>query len=118
MLINNAFAQAAGGAASTSSLGLIVQLVLIFLVFYFILLRPQKKRILEHEAQLRAIKAGNTIITGGGIIAKVKKADEEKLTVSISPTTEIVVLRETVRGIYGAEESSSVKETPSKKRKN
>ena len=75
MFINPAFAQATASAATGSSMsGMIVQLVLIFAIFYILLIRPQQKRMKEHEAKLNAIKKGdviNFILDKAGLISKV-----------------------------------------------
>ena len=71
MFINDALAQTAGVAATSSTMSMMVQLVLIFLVFYFILIRPQQKKIREHEVMLNAIKKSDQIITGGGVLGVV-----------------------------------------------
>lgn len=99
MFINDAFAQTAGIAASGSSVGMVVQLLLIFIIFYFILIRPQQKKIREHESMLNAIKKGDKIITGGGIYAVVEKANDEKLEVKIAEGINVVVYRATVRQV-------------------
>lgn len=102
MLINPAFAQAADAASSSGSLtGMIVQLLLIFAIFYFLLIRPQQKRLKEHEAKLNAIKRGDNIITGGGIYAKVISVDDTKdeLQVEIASGVTVKVARSTVRDV-------------------
>ena len=71
MFISTAFAQTAGGPASGS--GILVQmapLVLIFVVFYFLLIRPQQKRMKAHKAKIDAVKKGDQVITGGGLLGK------------------------------------------------
>jgi preprotein translocase subunit YajC len=99
MFISDAFAQTAGAAAANSTTGMIVQLVLIFVIFYFILIRPQQKKIREHEAMLNAIKKGDKVITGGGIYGVVEKANEDKLDVKIAEGITVVVHRATVRDV-------------------
>ena len=102
MLISPAFAQAAGGAASGSSLtGMIIQLLLIFVIFYLLLIRPQQKRLKEHEAKLRAIKRGDDIITGGGIFAKVTEVSdaEDELKAEIAGGVIVKIARSTVREV-------------------
>ena len=99
MFISDAFAQTAGAAAANSTTGMIVQLVLIFVIFYFILIRPQQKKIREHEAMLNAIKKGDKVITGGGIYGVVEKANEDKLDVKIAEGIIVVVHRATVRDV-------------------
>ncbi len=117
MFINPAFAQAAGDAVSSGSslTGMIAQLVLIFAIFYFLLIRPQQKRIKEHEAKLSAIKHGDTIITGGGIFAKVvsASADTDELQVEIANGVIVKIARSTVREVL----TDAVKPANSNKKK-
>ena len=97
MFINDAFAQTAGVAATSSTMSMVMQLLLIFLVFYFILIRPQQKKIREHEMMLNAIKKGDKIVTGGGILGVVEKAGDDKLEVRIADGIVVTVYRATVR---------------------
>ncbi len=92
MFINPAFAQATATAATGSSMsGMIVQLVLIFAIFYILLIRPQQKRMKEHEAKLNAIKKGDVIITGGGIYGKVVTVNIEQGELQVELTKDVVV---------------------------
>ena len=72
MLITPAYAQApgAGGADFLTSL---VPLILIFVIFYFLLIRPQQKRAKEHKQMVESLKRGDQIVTGGGILGKVTR---------------------------------------------
>ena len=103
MLINQAFA--ADVAASASSSGgmtsMIIQIVLIFAIFYLLLIRPQQKRIKEHEAKVNALKKGDKVITGGGIIAKVMdvNAAEDEITVEVASGVTIKLVRSTIREV-------------------
>ena len=102
MFINSAFAQAAGNTAQSGSLtGMIIQLLLIFAIFYILLIRPQQKRLKEHEAKLRAIKRGDNIVTGGGIFAKVISVDDAKdeLQAEIASGVVVRIARSTVRDV-------------------
>jgi len=110
MLINDAFAQTATAAVpvQNSMTGVFVQIVLIFLVVYFIIIRPQQKKIKQHEAKLLAIKAGDYVITGGGILAKVTKVNGETLEVSIAPDNTVTVVRMTVRDVISKEEAAAL----------
>lgn len=116
MFISEAFAQVSGGAAPTGSIaGTIIQLGLIFLIFYFLLIRPQQKKIKQHEAMVSALKKGDHIITGGGIYAKVVKADDPMdLTVEIAEGVNVVINRATVREVLTAELLKSALEAKSK----
>lgn len=99
MFINDALAQATTAVPQTSMISTLIQLALIFLVFYFILIRPQQKKISQHQAMLNSIKKGDKIITGGGIYGIVTKADDIELEVEIAKGIIITVCRATVRDI-------------------
>ena len=106
MFISPAFAQAAGTAASGSSLtSMIVQLLLIFAIFYLLLIMPQQKRLKEHEARLEAIKKGDKVLTGGGIYAKIVEAkeNEDELKAEIANGITIKISRATVRDVLDDE---------------
>ena len=76
-----------------------VQLILVFAIFYFLLIRPQKKKMKAHENMLNAIKPKDKIITGGGIYGTVVKANGDVLTVEIANGVEIKISRATVREV-------------------
>ncbi len=95
-MINVAFA-ASQQAAQSSPLGFFVPLILVFLVFFFLVIRPQRQKYKKHMATLDAIKVGDVVVTGGGVVGKVSgtpKSDE--LLVEIAPSVEIKVIRKTV----------------------
>ncbi|MBC34254.1 MAG: preprotein translocase subunit YajC [Rickettsiales bacterium] len=97
-MINPAFAQTA--AQQPSMLASFIPLILIFLIFYFLLIRPQQKKQKEHKILLSQIKRGDQILTSGGIVGKVMKVDsEEKLTVEISQNVNVVIYRSTVADV-------------------
>lgn len=122
MLISNAWAQAAASGASGASLtGTIIQMLAIVLVFYLLLIRPQQKRMKKHEAELKAIKAGDKILTGGGLYATVVAVQGDNLLVEIAPDVEVTLHRYTVREVVAdaAENShNSVKTAAKHKAKN
>ena len=101
MLISPAFAQSAGSAAGSSLTGMILQLLLIFAIFYLLLIRPQQKRLKAHEAKLNAIKRGDNIITGGGVYAKVVEVLDaaDELKAEIASGIVVTVARSTVREV-------------------
>lgn len=121
MLISSAFAQATDAAVQQSSIsGSVLQLVLIFVIFYFLLIRPQQKKIKQHEVMLNAIKKGDQVITGGGIYAKVLDAsDPVDLTVEIAQGIVVKVNRGTIREVIDeAALAEAKKELKSKKAAN
>ena len=101
MFITDAIAAAETATAVTPSpvAGLLTQLVLVFCIFYFILIRPQQKKMKEHENVLKAIKPKDEVLTGGGIYGKVVSVKEDILTVEIAKGVEIKVLRSTIREV-------------------
>ena len=97
MFISPAYAQGFGGGDGFSTL---VPLVLIFAVFYFLLIRPQQKRAKMHREMLGAIRRGDRIVTGGGILGKVIKVrDNDELDVEIAEGVKIRVQRGGVSGV-------------------
>tara|TARA_Y100001935_G_C16826767_1_gene277434 strand:- start:140 stop:442 length:303 start_codon:yes stop_codon:yes gene_type:complete len=96
-MINQAFAQSA--TQQPSMLASFIPLILIFFIFYFLLIRPQQKKQKEHKILLESIKRGDEILTSGGIVGKVVKAEEEKLTVEISNGVNVILYRSTVADI-------------------
>ena len=97
MLISNAFAQAAGAAPQTDTLLTFLPMVAIFVVFYFLLIRPQQKKAKEARSMLEALEKGNEIVTAGGILGRIVKIDEQYVTVEVAPNTEVVVQRSAVQ---------------------
>ena len=79
MLIPPAYAQAAGTAAQGGTMGAILSfapLVLIFIAFYFLLIRPQQARMKAQQAMIAAVKKGDQVVTGGGLMGKVTRVDD------------------------------------------
>ena len=93
MLISNAYAQAAGGASQTDTLLTFLPMIAIFVVFYFLLIRPQQKKAKETRSMLDALEKGNEIVTAGGIVGRITKLTDQYATVEIAPSVEINVQR-------------------------
>ena len=96
VFISEAFAQAAPAAASDSpfgSLGSMLPLVLMFVVLYFVMIRPQMKRQKESKAMIDALAKGDEVVTTGGMIGKITKIGESFLSVEIAAGVEIQVQR-------------------------
>ncbi|MFV0626837.1 MAG: preprotein translocase subunit YajC [Alphaproteobacteria bacterium] len=114
MFIKDALANTAAATSTQDIVVTVVQLGLIFLIFYLLLIRPQQKKMKEHTQILEAVKAGDRIITGGGIYAKVVKVNGMELTVEISSGVEVVVNRMSIREVLAAAETVKTK-APAKK---
>jgi preprotein translocase subunit YajC len=95
VLISNAYAQA--GAPADAGLMNIGMLVLMLVVFWFILIRPQMKRAKDHKALISALEKGNEVVTAGGIVGRITKVSEAYVTLEIADNTEIVVQRGAVQ---------------------
>ena len=96
-MINYAHAQAT--AQQPSMLASFIPLILIFLIFYFLLIRPQQKKQKEHKVLLDSIKRGDEILSSGGILGKVIKVDNDKLTVEIAKGVNVSIIRSTVADV-------------------
>lgn len=95
MLISTAHAQAAGGGESF--LVSLLPLLLIFVIFWFFLIRPQQRKAKEHREMVQALKRGDQVLTAGGIIGRVTKVlDEGTIQVEIADNVRVRVARETV----------------------
>jgi preprotein translocase subunit YajC len=98
VFISEAFAQtapAASGGAESSLLSLL-PLVLMFVVLYFIMIRPQMKRQKEHKAMVEAIGKGDEVVIGGGVLGRVAKIGENYLHVEVANGVELQVQRQSV----------------------
>jgi preprotein translocase subunit YajC len=93
VLISPAFAQAAPAASQTDSLLTFLPMVAIFVVFYFLLIRPQQKKQKEARAMLESLNKGDEIVTAGGVVGRIAKLNEQYATIEIAPNTEMVVQR-------------------------
>ena len=83
MFISTAYAQAAGGGAESQLIGFL-PIILMFVVLYFLMIRPQMKRAKEHKAMLEAIKKGDEVVTAGGVVGRVTKVGESYVTLEVA----------------------------------
>jgi preprotein translocase subunit YajC len=92
VLISPAFAQAAGAAQENTFLTFL-PMIAIFVVFYFLLIRPQQKKQKEARAMLESLEKGNEVVTAGGVLGRIVKLDEQYVTVEVAPNVQMVVQR-------------------------
>ena len=104
MLVTPAYAQAAGGAAAITSF---VPLILIFAIMYFLLIRPQQKKLKDHKAMVAALRKGDQVVTQGGIIGKVYKAGETEVEVDIADGVRVRVVRSTITQVLNKTEPAA-----------
>jgi preprotein translocase subunit YajC len=100
-----AYAQAAPGAFDMLN-SLIVPTMLIIGIMYFLMIRPQQKRLKDHRDMVAAIRRGDTIVTSGGIIGKVTKVDDQELQVEIADGVKVKLLRSTISEVRGKGEGA------------
>ena len=87
---------ASPGAASGGTAAFMVQifpLILIFIIFYFLLIRPQQRRVKQHQAMVMAVKPRDTAITNGGLIGKVTKVDENEIELEVAQGVRVRVVK-------------------------
>jgi len=110
MFISPAYAQAGDAGGGGAITQLLVPIALMFAIFYFLLIRPQQKKAKEHRAKLDAIKRGDRVITGGGIIGIVTKAVTDEVTVEISEGVRVSVTRATIGDVIPKVKRSDAKQ--------
>ncbi|WP_108502869.1 preprotein translocase subunit YajC [Paracoccus indicus] len=104
MFVTPAYAQAAGGAGGGAAFAQFIPLILIFLIMYFLMIRPQQKRAKQHREMVSNVKKGDTIITQGGILARVASVRDDELDVEIAQGVKIRVVRSTIAQVVSKTE--------------
>ncbi|WP_347138610.1 preprotein translocase subunit YajC [Paracoccus sp. SSK6] len=103
MFVTPAYAQAAaGGANAGAAFAQFIPLILIFAIMYFLMIRPQQKRVKQHREMVAALKKGDQVVTQGGIIGKVASVRDEELEVEIATGVRVRVVRGTVSQVLSA----------------
>jgi preprotein translocase subunit YajC len=103
MFSTPAFAQAASGAAASSGSGgtifFLGQFLLIGLIFWFLMIRPQQAKLKAHRAMMDAVKKGDNVVTAGGIVGKVTKSDGDMVEVEIASGVKVKVIKSTLTDV-------------------
>ena len=97
MIISPAYAQAAGGS-DPGFIGFL-PIILMFVLLYFLMIRPQMKRAKETKSMIEALQKGDEVVTAGGIVGRISKMGDQYLSLEIAPNTEISVQRAAVQMI-------------------
>ena len=114
MLITPAFAQAAVGVDTNSMLMSLLPFALIFVIMYFLILRPQQKKVKDHAELVKNIRRGDTVVTTGGLVGKVTKVvDDDQIEFEISDGVRVRQMRQMISGVRAKGEpvKDSVKES-------
>jgi preprotein translocase subunit YajC len=114
MLISAAYAQGTGITGIFDNQSALIQflpLVLIFVVFYFLLIRPQQRKAKDHRTMLDALRRGDRVVTGGGIIGTVARVENpEEVTVDIADGVRVRVLRSTISSVLAKPDPAAARE--------
>ena len=85
---------------SGSGFAQFIPLILIFVIFYFFLIRPQQKKIKSHKSMVASLKRGDEVITSGGIVGRIEKVhDDDKVDLSISENVNVTVIKSTIQSL-------------------
>lgn len=105
MFITPAYAQAAGGGGAGDILTSLAPILILIVIFWLLIFRPQQKRAKAHQAMLGAVRRGDTIVTTGGIVGKVTKVVEgEDLEVEVSKGVKVKIVRTMVSDVRSKSE--------------
>lgn len=100
MFITPAFAQAAAGGDTNSMLMSLLPFALIFVIMYFLILKPQQKKLKAHQELVKNIRRGDTIVTNGGLVGKVTKVvDDDQIEMEVSDGVRIRQMRQMISGV-------------------
>jgi preprotein translocase subunit YajC len=91
---------------SGSGFAQFVPLILIFVIFYFFLIRPQQKKIKDHKLMVASLKRGDEVVTSGGMIGKIEKIhDDDKIELLVSENTTVQVIKSTIQSLLNNPQS-------------
>ena len=108
MFVTPAFAQTAGGAVAGSALTQFLPLILIFAIMYFLLIRPQQKKVKEHRNMVDALRRGDQVVTQGGIMGKVTHVGDDGIVqVEIADGVKVRVVRATISQVLNKTEPAA-----------
>ena len=106
MFATPAFAQTAGAGSAVASF---LPLILIFAIMYFLLIRPQQKKLKEHKGMVEALRRGDQVLTAGGIVGKVTSVGADgHLEVEIAPNVKVKVMKHTITQVMSKTEPAAV----------
>ena len=115
MLISTAYAQGTGLSGLLDNQSALIQflpLVLIFVVFYFLLIRPQQRKARDHRTTLDALRRGDRVVTGGGIIGTVVRVDSpDEVVVDIADGVRVRVVRSTITNVVAKPDPAAARES-------
>lgn len=94
MFITSAFAQGAPGLGGDGGILMsLLPFILIFVIMYFLILRPQQKRVKAHQEMVKNVRRGDTVVTSGGLIGKVTKVEDAEVEIELAPNVRVRVVK-------------------------
>lgn len=110
MLIAPAYAQTQGAAAGGSILDLFLPLIIIIAIFYFLMIRPQQKRLKQHREMVDNVRRGDTVVTSGGLIGKVARVSDDEVQVDLAEGVRVRVVKSTLSDVRSKGEPAKADE--------
>ena len=107
MLISPAYAQGAAAPGGADFIIQLIPLILIFVIFYFFLIRPQQKKAKEHKTMLEALRRGDQVITQGGLYAKILKVADDHVEAEIAPNIKVKLVKSTIAALMSKTEPAN-----------
>ncbi|WP_460273291.1 preprotein translocase subunit YajC [Celeribacter sp. ULVN23_4] len=108
MFVTPAYAQAAGAAGAPNPIMSFLPLILIFAIMYFLMIRPQQKKMKQHKAMIEAVRRGDEVVTAGGILGKVSKVREDGFVeVEIAEGVKVKVQKATLTNVVSKTEPAA-----------
>src|SRR6266699_378276 len=115
MFVTPAFAQGGGMFGGDNMLVQLLPFILIFVIMYFLILRPQQKRTKDHQELIKNVRRGDTVITSGGLVGKVTKVvDDDQIEFEISDGVRVRQMRQMISGVRAKGEPAKEKSEPAK----
>jgi preprotein translocase subunit YajC len=108
-MFSEAYAQAPAGASDAGAMGMLLQfapLLALFVLFYFLLIRPQQRRVKQHQAMIGSVKRGDSVVLSSGIIGKIVRVEDKEVQVEIAPNTSVRVVKAMISEVRSRGEPS------------
>ncbi len=96
MILSTTLAAVAAPSGGTSFFIQTIPLVLVFVIFYFLMIRPQQRRMKDHQARIAAVKKGDRVVTGGGLIGRVIKVGDSEVEVELGQNMRVMAVKSTL----------------------
>ena len=107
MLVSPAYAQGAAAPGGADFFLQLIPLILIFVIFYFFLIRPQQQKAKQHKAMIDALRRGDQVITQGGLYAKIVKVMDDSVEAELAPNVKVKIVKATIAALVSKTEPAA-----------